>query len=103
MKKLIISLINGTVFALAFCVCIIFAQELPEEPVDSNPPVVTYKAIDGILTISTTHAEPLVNIEAYNIAETQEQIDKIDKVIQLWQDKKLLLENLIEKYNKIKE
>ena len=103
MKKLIISLINGTVFALAFCVCIIFAQELPKEPVAHNLPVVTYKAMDGILTISTTHVEPLVNIEAYNIAEVQAQIDKINRVIQLWQDKKLLLENLIKKYNKIKE
>ena len=94
-------LVFGLVFLLSSG--LVFAQELPEEPyVDPNPSVVTYKAVDGILTISTTHAEPLIKTETHNIAEVQAKADKIDGVIQLWQNKKLPHQAIIDKYNQLK-
>ncbi|MCK4328737.1 hypothetical protein KAX02_02735 [candidate division WOR-3 bacterium] len=98
MKKL--ALLLGLVFLLSSG--LVFAQELPEGPVvDPNPALVTYEAMDGILTISTTHALPTVKVETYNIIEAQAKIDRINAVIEIWKVKKVEHQDIIDKYNEI--
>lgn len=96
MKKLM--LVFGLVFLLLSG--LVFAQELPEEPVvDPNPAIITYEAVDGVLTISTTHAEPVVKFKSHDIAEAQAKIDRINAVIKIWEDKKKPYEDIITLYN----
>ena len=70
-----------------------------EEHVDPNPPIVKYKKKDGVLEIETTHATPVVKTESHNIESAQGQIAKLDGVIALWEAKKKVHQDIIDKYN----
>jgi hypothetical protein len=75
--------------------------EIPEEPIDDNPEIKTYKKIDGALVIEKTHGKPIIHTESHKIEEMQAQIDKIDGVIALWIEKKKPYQDIINKYEEI--
>ena len=77
-------------------------QEIEKLEIDSNPPIITYSGAEGTLTRETTYADPKPIIKAYNIADIQAKITKIDSVISIWEAKKTPLQAIIDKYNEVK-
>ena len=78
------------------------AQEIEVPYIDLNPPIITYSGAEGTLKIETTYAEPKPIIKAYNIADIQAKITKINGVIELWEAKKAPFQAIIDKYNEVK-
>jgi hypothetical protein len=99
MKKLM--LVFGLVFLLSSG--LVFAQELPEEPVvDPNPVTEVRTKTETSLVVERTPEKPITVTKIYNIAELQAEIAKYQAVIDIWQAKIDPLQAIIDEYNSMK-
>ena len=63
--------------------------------------ITKYEIQENILVKKETAEEPTTKIKCWNITEEQAQIDKIDAVISLWQDKRKKHQDIIDKYTEM--
>ena len=76
---------------------------MEEETTETNKIITTWEVEGETLKeiITPTEIEP--NIILHDIKKAQEEIAKIDSVIEQWEAKKAPLQLLVDKYNEIKK
>ena len=72
------------------------ADEIHEE---SNPITEVRRAELNTLIIERTHATPVTATETHDINNIKSKIAKIDGVISLWQDRRKVLQDIIDEYD----
>lgn len=72
-----------------------------KEPITNTVTEIRRKE-EGKLIVEQTPKTPVTKTTTYNITDIQRQIDKINGVIKLWENKKAPLQTIIDEYTEIK-